>query len=200
MALITNGLVTIVCVFGFIKAKRLSLLSWKIFFLTFGFASFFGAWSHIFWNYWGFLGKITPWFFGVVSSAFLVVAIVELFNFSEKTKKILKAILVFKSIAILILAYSYWNFLFVAIDTILSLFIACGIGSFVLYFHYNKKEYISLLLGFLIILPSALIFILKFDAHLWLNREDLSHILIAFGLLFFVHNLTRVASSNSSKS
>jgi hypothetical protein len=35
-------------------------------------------------------------------------------------------------------------------------------------------------------LPAAVVFLLKVDVHLWLNREDLSHLFIAFGLLYLV--------------
>ncbi len=193
MAFVTNILVVLVCLLGFFKARRLKLTNWKYFFLSFALASFFGAFSHLFWNYWGFNGKILPWFFGVLASAFLMVAMTHLFNFKKTTRLVINTAIVFKGIAILFLAFSFWNFLFVAIDTILSLFVACGIGTFILYFHYERKDLSNLLIGFLIMLPSAAVFLFKLDLHLWLNREDLSHILIATGLFFFTKSLENIA-------
>ncbi len=192
MAFVTNGLVALVCLFGFVRAHQLKLFFWKYFFLCFTIASLAGAFSHLFWNYWGFYGKITPWFFGVLSSGFLVAAMVELFHFKQTTVRIFHGAIILKAATVLFFAYSYWNFLFVAVDTILSLFVACGIGTFLLYFYYQRKELSKMLLGFLVMLPSAAVFLLKLDLHLWLNREDLSHILIASGLFFFVLNLPQI--------
>lgn len=195
MAFISNGLVALVCLFGYYKAKNSNLSKWKIFFLSFAIASLSGALSHLFWNYWGFFGKIVPWFFGVLSSAFLITAMIDFFSFRNSTRFIFHAAIALKGCIVLLLAYSYWNFLFVAVDTILSLFVACGVGTFILYFHYDRKDLIYMLLGFLVMLPSAAVFLLKLDLHLWLNREDLSHILIAIGLALFVKNLTAVSKS-----
>jgi hypothetical protein len=192
MALITNGLVATVCFSGFRRAHTLGLTKWFYFFVFFATASLSGAFSHLFWNYWGFYGKIMPWFFGVLSLGFLVAAIADLFDFNRGVKEFINYFLFFKGVFVLSYAYLHWNFMFVALDTILSLFVACGIGSSVLYFVSKRRELKNLLLGFLIMFPSAFVFLLKLDLHLWLNREDLSHILIASGLYFFVLNLTHI--------
>lgn len=199
MALVTNGLVALVCFFGLHRARALGLTKWFYFFVFFATASLCGAFSHLFWNYWGFYGKILPWFFGVLSSGFLVAAMVDLFGFNLRIKKFIYATLVFKGVVVLSYAYLYWNFLFVAVDTIFSLFVACGIGSFILYFVLNRKELRKMLLGFLVMLPSAAVFLFKLDIHLWLNREDLSHILIATGLYFFVLNLPYIQNEKQLK-
>jgi len=196
MAFVTNGLVTLVCLFGFIRAQKNQLNYWKYFFISFAVASFSGALSHLFWNYWGFYGKIAPWFFGVMSSGFLMAAMIELFSYNKSTRLILFGSIVVKGILVLFFAYSYWNFLFVAIDTILSLFVACGLGAFILYFHYSRKEIKNILIGFLVMFPSAAIFLFKFDLNRWMNREDISHILIAIGLIFFVKNLIFLTNDN----
>jgi hypothetical protein len=198
MAFVTNGLVALVCVYGFVNAKAFDLHKWKYFFFFFALGSFSGALSHLFWNYWGFYGKITPWFFGVVSSGFLIAAMVDLFAFRKSTRLIFHIFILLKGTFVLIFAYTFWNFLFVAIDTILSLFVACGVGTFILYFHYDRKDLINLLIGFLIILPSAAVFLLKLDLSLWMNREDISHILIAGGLFFFARSLKNIASREQS--
>lgn len=193
MAFITNGLITLVCLTGAIHSKKFNLREWNYFFTTFAIASFSGALSHLFWNYWGVYGKIIPWLFGVISSGVLVEAMIKQFHFTNKTVQILRISILVKGTFILLFSFFYWNFLFVAFDTIFSLFIACGIGTLLLYYQHQRKELHYLLVGFLVMLPSAAIFLLKIDLHQWLNREDLSHLFIATGLFFFVLNLPNIA-------
>lgn len=186
MAMVTNLLVVSACIYGYVYVIGPKVTFFRQFFLFFAFASFFGGLSHLFWNYWGFYGKITPWFFGVVATSFLTYAMFDLFDFRNRTKRILAAAVVFKSILVLVLAYWNWNFLVVAIDTIASLLLACGLGSTILYFKGINEQAKHILIGVLFMLPAAVVFLLKVDVHLWLNREDLSHLFIAFGLLYFV--------------
>lgn len=185
MAMVTNLLVVASCVYGFFQIKHSDFVFWKHFFLLFAIASFAGGLSHLFWNYWWFYGKIVPWFFGVASTSYLSLAMIKLFRWKEKTNHLLAGLVLLKAVVVLSLAYLNWNFLIVAIDTIASLILACGVGSAVLLFNKQRARARYILYGVLAILPAAIIFLLKFDAHLWLNREDLSHVFIAFGLLFF---------------
>lgn len=185
MAMVTNILVVFSCFFGVTKSRGPKVIFWRQFFLTFALASFTGGLSHLFWNYWGFYGKIAPWFFGVVATSFLTYSMMDLFSFNVKTKQILAKIIVSKAFLVLTLAYWHWSFLIVAIDTIASLILACGIGSAVLFFTGRNENAKHILFGVLLMLPAAVVFLLKIDIHLWMNREDLSHIFIAFGLLYF---------------
>jgi hypothetical protein len=186
MAMITNLIVAISCVYGFSKVRKSThLVYWRWFFASFALASFFGGLSHLFWNYWGFNGKIAPWFFGVLATSALTFAMVDLFRFSAQTKKLVATAIVVKAMTILFLAFYNWNFLFVAIDTIGSLLLACGLGSWILHFKKGVVQAKFIFYGVLVILPAAFIFLLKFDLHLYMNREDLSHLFIALGLLFF---------------
>jgi hypothetical protein len=186
MAMITNLIVVISCVYGYSNVRKASyLVFWRWFFASFALASFLGGLSHLFWSYWGFYGKIAPWFFGVLATSALTFAMVDLFRLSPPTKKFIMALVVAKALTILSLAYYHWNFLFVAIDTIGSLLLACGLGSWILHFKKGVVQAKFIFYGVLVILPAAFIFLLKFDLHLYMNREDLSHLFIALGLLFF---------------
>lgn len=197
MAFVSNAAVALVCTFGVYRANKLGMTKWMFFFLSFAVASLSGAFSHLFWNYWGFSGKIMPWFFGVLASGFLTAAMIDLFDFRLSIRRWLHAFIVIKGAFILFMAYTQWNFLFVAVDTILSLFVACGVGAFVLYFKHERKDLLLMLIGFLVMLPSAFVFLFKLDLHLWLNREDLSHFLIASGLYFFVQCLPQIRNKNA---
>jgi hypothetical protein len=197
MAMITNLLVMFTCIYGYQKSKRSVLVYWNLFFGFFALASFFGGLSHLFWNYWDFNGKIAPWFFGVAATSALTYAMTKLFELSQKTNKVIAAFIIIKGLTVLSLSYYHWNFLFVAIDTIASLLIACGIGSAVLHFKLGNKPARFIFFGVLTILPSAFIFLFKFDLHRWMNREDLSHVFMALGLLFFVKFTVENSQSNS---
>ena len=197
MAFVSNAVVALVCATGAFRAGKLGMSKWMIFFVAFALASLSGAFSHLFWNYWGFAGKVIPWFFGVVASGFLTVVMIDLFDFRFVTRRLLHFLVVIKGVFVLFMAYTQWNFLFVAVDTILSLFVACGIGTFVLYFKYKRKDLLLMLIGFLVMLPAAFVFLFKLDLHLWLNREDLSHFLIASGLFFFVQGLPQIRNKNA---
>jgi hypothetical protein len=199
MAMITNGIVVMSCLLAFTRMKHARLIHWRIFFILFALASFFGGLSHLFWNYWEFYGKIAPWFFGVLATSFLTYAMVDLFRFDARTNNILSMIIGLKAALILFFAYANWNFLFVAVDTIGSLLLTCGLGS---WFLYSKRALSSarfISYGVLVMLPAALIFLLRFDLHRWMNREDLSHILIAIGLLFFAKFGTSYALDETKK-
>jgi hypothetical protein len=187
MAMITNVIVVVSCLFAFSRMKHAKLIYWRIFLILFALASFFGGLSHLFWNYWEFSGKITPWFFGVLATSTLTYAMVDLFRFDSRAKKIMTMFIVFKAVLILFLAYSNWNFLFVALDTIGSLLLACGLGSWFLYSKRALSSVRFISYGVLVMLPAAFAFLLRFDLHRWMNREDLSHLLIALGLLFFAN-------------
>lgn len=185
MAMVTNLLVVASCIYGFFQVKHSDFVLWKQFFFLFAIASFAGGLSHLFWNYWWFYGKIVPWFFGVASTSYLSLAMIKLFRLKESTNRLLAGLVLLKAVVVLSLAYANWNFLIVAGDTIASLLLACGVGSAVLLFNKQRARARYILYGVMTILPAAIIFLLKFDAHLWLNREDLSHIFISIGLLFF---------------
>jgi len=186
MAMITNLIVTLSCIYGYSKVRKANhLVYWRWFFVSFALASFLGGLSHVFWNYWSFNGKIMPWFFGVVSTSLLTFAMVDLFRFDRRVGVFISFVIFFKAITILSLAYYHWEFLFVAIDTIGSLLLACGVGSWILHFKKGVVQAKFIFYGVLVILPAAFIFLLKFDLHRYMNREDLSHLFIALGLLFF---------------
>ena len=192
MALVTNLVVTLVCALGYFKARPLGLSYWRDFFLFFGIASLFGGLSHVFWNYWGFYGKIIPWLFGTLGSAFLAFAIFDLFNWTQSIKKSFAFFLIFKATLVLYAAISKWDFVYVALDSISTLFIVCGVGSFIFYFRNNNPRLVLMPMGFLVMLPAAFVFLFKIDLHKFLNREDLSHLLIASGLLFYIKSLSRI--------
>lgn len=202
MSFFTNMLVVLVCVIGINAASSEHLKYWRGFFFFYAVASFVGAFSHVFWNYWEFYGKILPWLFGVVATSYLsfeVLVQLELFKYH---RRLLLALIFIKGCVVLSLAYTHWNFIFIAADTIGSLLISCGfIGAYLVYG--KKLTFLKyMFFGVLVMLPSVFIFLYRVDIHRWLNREDLSHIIIALGLLLFIKTVRDYpeVNRNTSKS
>ena len=46
-------------------------------------------------------------------------------------------------------------------------------------------------------LPSAFVFLFKLNLHKWLNKDDLSHLLILTGIIFFYSTLQRWGRKNA---
>lgn len=193
MAFVTNMLVMLSCLYGYYRTKNVDSAFgsyWRLFFISFALASFFGGLSHVFWNYWWFYGKILPWFFGVVSTSFAALAMLEARTISPKAKSRWQLVIFLKALLVLVLAYSQWSFLFVAIDTILTLLGFAGIyGVTVMKQGYPSVRFV--VYGVLVLLPSAFIFLLKYDLHRWMNREDLSHILMVIAIQLFAISVLR---------
>ena len=187
MAFVTNMIVVISCLVAYNRVSYIQTgfaVYWKMFFILFSIASFTGALSHVFWNYWLFYGKIPSWFFGVLSTSAVSLAMLEAVRISPKAKTRLQLFIFLKAVMILALAYSTWKFMFVAVDTIVTLL---GFVWFYGGYLWSKGEsamsYMLIAVG--VLLPSAFIFILKIDFHQWLNREDVSHLLMAVAIQFF---------------
>jgi len=187
MAFVTNLLIVSICIFSYLSTKnnRSNYAKyWRFFFLTFAIAAFCGGLSHVFWNYLWFYGKIPSWTTGVLSSTFAAFAMLEVSVLRPKAKTMWQWVIILKGIIVLGLAFANWKFLFIAIDTIVTFLGFCGAYGYYLWrIGYNYVRYV--VIGVLIILPSAFIFLLKIDLHEWMNREDLSHLLMFVGIYYF---------------
>jgi hypothetical protein len=125
-----------------------------------------------------------------------------LIKFESKTfvPKIKLAILIKAS---LFLGLALWrqNFVFIAVDAILTYLIFCGVIAFI-HFRNGYNEMKFMVYGVLVCLPSAFIFLLKINPHKWLNKDDLSHLLMlgcTMCFYFGANKLTSTILPNSSK-
>jgi hypothetical protein len=193
MAFVTNMCIMIVCLVAYYRTRELSsgyALWWKRFFLSFALASFFGGLSHVFWNYWWFFGKIPSWFFGVTATTCSAFAMLEVDKLKLNTKNRIWVLIALRGILVLIGAYAFWKFLFVAIDTIVVYIALTGVYGAILW----KKGYAHMkynLIAMIFLIPTAFIFLLKIDLHVWMNREDLSHLLMCVAIYFFSEGVLR---------
>ncbi len=164
------------------KSTEINLVYWKWFFLIFSISTFFGGLGHLFFQQLGVEGKFLNWITGAISGIYLGKAM--LFHFERSNKRIAsETFLIVKSIVLLFIALYYKKFIFIAIDAIITYVYFAGILGYIL-FKRGVKAMRFVVIGVIIGLPSAFIFILKLNPHKWLNKDDLSHLLMIFCLIY----------------
>lgn len=186
MALITNWMMTAFCFYAYYKLRNISfseVVLWRRFFFWFVITSFFGGLGHLFFQQFGFLGKYPNWITSIFAGYFAGLSM--LFNLEKnKGKTFLKVFLFVKGLVLVFLAIYTRKFIFIAVDAILTYVIYCG---FIGYFLSKRltSDYKYMYLGVLICIPSVFIFVFQINLHKWLNKDDLSHFLMLFCLIFF---------------
>lgn len=185
MAFITNGLIAIFSFWAFFSLRKESTISiyWKMFFFFLAFSMTFGAMGHTFFEYFGMLGKTPSWVLGTVAtvcSSFAILQYNQRIEFSNAWVIFVYA----KGVILLVLSLVTLKFIFVAIDTIVSYLLFTG------YYAYRLKNIgfkgmKYMLIGVGILLPSAFIFLFKINISRWLDKNDLSHLLMLGGIIFF---------------
>jgi hypothetical protein len=90
------------------------------------------------------------------------------------------------------------KFVFVAIDAIFTYIIYTGFYAHKL-IKRGADELKWMTYGVIIMLPAAFVFLFKINIHLWLNKDDLSHLIILTGIIFFYSTLQRWGRKNALK-
>lgn len=205
MAAVTNWMISFFCFYAFWQLGKVDEPEtnwWRKFFLCFSVSTFLAGFGHLFFQYTGIPGKFPNWILGVMSGYFAGNAmLVKMQN--EATKKRIQQVLIFKMIFFIAMAIWKQNFVFVAIDAILTYVFFCGVLGFI-YFKRGFQSMKFMVLGVLVCLPSAFIFLLKLNPHRWLNKDDLSHLFmlgctICFYLGAKMSSTEKTASMVSSK-
>jgi hypothetical protein len=198
MAIITNGMIAFFCLFAFFQLKDWNDTAnyyWKRFFLFLGISTFLGMFGHGLFYYFDIYGKIPSWLFGCISNAMAGLGMFHFENYSKKNK-LGVFLVVFKSLLLFLLALFTLKFVFVAIDAIFTYIVYTG-------FYAQKivkrgaEELKWMTLGVIIMLPSAFVFLFKLNLHKWLNKDDLSHLFILTGIIFFYSTLQRWGRKNA---
>lgn len=185
MALITNGLIALFSFWAYRSLNQDEAKNpyWKLFFLFLGVSSFIGALGHTFFQYFGIPGKMPSWTIATMGNVCSALAILK---YDQKIEaKNPWVIFVFaKSAVCLTLALVKFKFMFIACDAIVSYLMFTG-GYAVYLMQKGVIEMKFMILGVCVMLPSAFVFIFKFSPFLWLNKDDISHLLIVFGVACF---------------
>ena len=199
MALAANWLMSIFCLYAFFKIRKgkgIDMLWWQRFFISFSIAAFLGGTGHLFFHYLGIPGKFPNWIFTILSG--FCAGFAMLVNYpNEVQKKKLRIFIMVKGFILLLLAIIFEKFLFIAIDSILTYVIFCGIIARIIH-NLGSTEMRFMYYGVLFCAPSVFIFFLKINLHRFLNKDDLSHLLMLGCLMFFYRSIKeRLIKSNS---
>ena len=168
--------------------------NWKKFYFYFGLATLFSAFGHLFYNYFHFYGKIPGWILIPFSIYWIERAMLSAHP-NEKVKKKAELLFLMKLMAVYLTCFVVYLlinplenpqllFLPIAINTIVGLVSAVGIYSY----KFSKEissGFKTILLGIVVIFPSAFIFIFKINLHPWFSKNDFSHLLMIFGIVIF---------------
>ncbi|MBU2018751.1 MAG: hypothetical protein KJ941_03810 [Bacteroidetes bacterium] len=184
MALLTNWSIAGFALYAFFNLKPNDdefKDHWRTFFGILAVSMFLSGLGHLFYQYSGIIGKIPTWILGVLAGCYALFAMFTYYD-EKKAQKYRLTVWLYSAL-IIVLAISLQSFVFVAIDAILK-YILCGCMAF----HWFKRgeenlRWISL--GVLILLPSAFIFLMKINPHIWFNKDDLSHVLMLGCIIFF---------------
>jgi hypothetical protein len=180
--------------------------NWKNFYLYFGLATLLSAFGHLFYNYFHYLGKVPGWIVIPISTYWIGRAILS----AHQNKNVIKKanfLFLMKLITTYVICLVVWLninplekpqllFLPIAIDTIVGLLVAVGFYSF----KFSKEissNFRYILLGIIIIFPSAFIFILKINLHQWFSKNDFSHVLMVFAISFFFYGVNKLQKEQS---
>jgi hypothetical protein len=173
---------------------------WIWFFLVFGVGAFLGGLGHTFYQYWGMAGKFPSWIAGPLSIFLLEQAMISVHPNMARLRlyKLLsfwKVVLVY--IVFGIVCYiapeekkSTLPFLPIAINTILGVILTAALlGNY--YAKIIAVEFKYFVFGVLILLPTAFIFLMKVNLHPWFDKNDLSHVLMMIGIVYFYLGVKR---------
>ena len=198
MSIVTNWSMSIFCLYALYmirKGEDLDMMWWKRFFLSFSIAAFLGGLGHLFFHYLGIPGKFPNWIFTILSGFCAGFAVLTHYP-DEIQKKKLGTFILVKGFILLLLAIFFREFIFIAIDSILTYIIFCGIIARKIH-KLGRTEMRFMYYGVLLCLPSIFIFFFKINLHRFLNKDDLSHLLMLVCLMFFYRSVKeRLVKSN----
>ncbi|MBI3240546.1 MAG: hypothetical protein HYZ43_17160 [Flavobacteriia bacterium] len=103
-----------------------------------------------------------------------------------------------KSAILLVLALITQKFVFVAIDAIITYIAYTGVFAQLLAKR-GLGEMKFMVIGVAVLIPSAFIFLLKLNPHRWMNKDDVSHILMLFCIYCFYLGMKSWGIRSSNK-
>lgn len=211
--LITDTLMSAICFYLTYKLwkeqHRNPFVNWFMaFFLMLGMSTFVGGLGHGFYFYWGTMGKIPGWITAILAVFCIEQAMIS-FVYNKTLQKIYKGLSILKMLVVLgvflriclnsqVFEKPELGFLPIAINTILGTILSAGILGVVFYRkHQAPFHYFSF--GVLAMLPAAFVFLMKINLHPWMDKNDVSHILLSIGNVFFYVGIIKVTPELTSK-
>ena len=194
MALITNWIIAItafVLYFRLRSAVSAFQVSWRRFYFFFGLSTFFSGFGHVLFNYFDVYGKYPTWILGLIAAYHAGKAMISLNVIDRSSHRMFNWLLYAKLMTFATLALVLQSFIFVMVDAVITyLFFCLGFGIY--YWRKGINSFKYTVIAVLILFPSIFIFTLKVNPHIWFNKDDLSHILMAFTIIFFYLGVSRL--------
>ena len=197
-AFIGDSIILIVALLLASKIKKLSVYleffkNWRYFYLLFGFGMFFGGIGHLMFNYWGFNGKYLPWILGIICIYFVEKSMISLLK--TKSKVIWQNLSLLKLIFALVLEIAVFYSIDMSKDHSIGLRIpainsAIGfiLSLVILGNKYRKeidKNFIYMIYGVLLLIPSGLFISFKINIHRWFDKNDFGHLLLIIAIFLY---------------
>lgn len=196
MALVTNWMIASFCIYALVRTKwnsTYSVNSFRYFYIFLFISTILGGLGHLFMQYLGIFGKYPSWFFAVLAGYCIGRGILYYWR-DRKSYFYFKWFLFIKSFTLLALSFATQKFVFVAVDSILTYILYAGYLSLMLWMK-KKEEMRFFFYGMLVLFPSAFIFLMNINFHRYLNRDDLSHLLILACIMYFYSAVKRINSN-----
>jgi hypothetical protein len=206
-AFIGDSVILIIALYFALQISKYKIVTpfftnWKWFYIVFGVGFFLGGIGHTFYNYLGLAGKYPSWYSGLLSTLFVEQAMFSLLN--NKWKNIAIKTSYLKAVLACFIA----TFVFATVNLeddvskglivpTLNSVIGLGFSLGFLGYHFSKTIHSSfkwLWISALILVPSAIIQAMKINVAPWLDRNDLSHILLILGLFFYYITIKKYKS------
>ena len=194
------------------KVQNLSLVTpffryWRLFFVAFGFSFFIGGLGHGFYNYWGVVGKYPGWIASIISLYLMERAMLSLLEHHRQPMFVLLAKM--KLVVFLVAELFVFAFLDLKGNPQLGLLIPSIASAFgfltclgYLGLRYEREINSSFRYFYwsvLVLIPSAVIQGMKISIAPWLDRSDLSHLLLLVVLLLHWKGVRNYARSTVLK-
>ncbi len=206
----------IIFVFAFFFAYKVSKMkqtnftkNWKYFFFIFGIGFLFGGLGHLMYNYWEIPGKYIGWFAGM-TSVFIIEKAMLPFLSNEKLKKTLLLISKIKFILAIIAEILVIYYVDLEKDysiamkvPIINSTIGLTYTLAILGYIFSKKitpGFKYFLYSVLIMLPTLVFQTQKISFAPWFDKNDISHIFLLIGVIFYYLGVKKVGEFQQSLS
>ena len=167
---------------------------WHLFFLIIGLSFLSGGFGHLMYNYWGVPGKYPPWLLGFIAIYFVEQAMISFYHVKKKKDLFVKlsTYKLFLFLVIEILLFVFYplsedpvkGLILPSVSSFIGLFLTIGL----LGYHYQKTIHPSfkyLWISTIVLLPSLIFHVFKINIHPWLDKNDLSHLLLLISLVLY---------------
>jgi hypothetical protein len=191
------------------KVQKLSIETpffnfWRVFFIAFGCSFFIGGLGHGFYNYWGVVGKYPGWIASIISLYFMERAMLSLLKHPRRSVSVFLSKI--KLLIFVVLELTIFTFLDLKENPQLGLLIPSIASAFGFltclgylgwrYTHEINSSFRYFYWSVVVLIPSAVLQGMKISIAPWLDRSDLSHLLLLVVILLHWNGVRGYAKSS----